>query len=328
MAIATWQRRRTAAAFLLTLVLDDDDEQPAPKQRRRKRPTRQWILRREERSVYYQLVQELALEDLEAYRNFFRVSKEQFHRIVKLVRPSLEKEPQPFPIHLVRPNVSVEERVAVALRFLATGESFHSLEYSFRITRQHISEIVSETCTAIYEKLGSEVLKVPKTEEEWKAVAESFNNRWNFPNGIGAIDGKRVLIQQPGNSGSHFYDYKGHNSVLLLAIFGSDYKCLWANVGANGRASDASIWKESDIKQQLSSPDNPLNLPPPQALPGRTMPVPYLLTGDDAFSLTTYLLKPFPLSGLSEEQRVYNYRLSRMRRISENGFGILVSRYA
>ena len=152
MAVATWQRRRTAAAFLLTLVLDDDDEQSAPKQRRRKRPTRQWILRREERSVYYQLVQELALEDLEAYRNFFRVSKEQFHRIVKLVRPSLEKEPQPFPIHLVRPNVSVEERVAVALRFLATGESFHSLEYSFRITRQHISEIVSETCTAIYEK--------------------------------------------------------------------------------------------------------------------------------------------------------------------------------
>ena len=239
--------------------------------------------------------------------NFFRLSKEQFFYIVNIVRPSLEKKPQPFPINLVRSNVSVDERVAVTLRFLATGESFHSLEYSFRITRQHISDIVFETCMAIYEKLCSEFLKVPNTEEEWKAIADRFSERWNFPNGIGAIDGKRVLIQQPGNSGSHYYDYKGNNSVILLAIFGPDYQCIWANVGANGHASDASIWKDCDIKCQLSSPDNPLNLPPPQALPGRSKPVPYLLTSDDAFSLTTYLMKPFPLSGLSDEQRIFNY---------------------
>ena len=181
---------------------------------------------------------------------------------------------------------------------------------------------------AIYKKLGPEFLKVPKTREEWEAIAERFGERWNFPNGIGAIDGKRILIQQPGNSGSHYYDYKGNNSVLLLAVCGPDYKCIWANVGANGRASDTTIWKVCDMKQQLSSPDNPLNLAPPQALPGGTMHVPYLLTGDDTLSLTTYLMKPFPLSGLSDEQRIYNHRLSRMRRISENGFGILVNRYA
>ena len=77
MAVVAWLRKRTVAAFLLTLVLDDD-EQPPPKLRNRKRPTRQWIQRREERSVYHQLVQELALEDPWAYRNFFRLSKEHF----------------------------------------------------------------------------------------------------------------------------------------------------------------------------------------------------------------------------------------------------------
>ena len=37
-------------------------------------------------------------------------------------------------------------------------------------------------------------------------------------------------------------------------------------------------------------------------------------------------MKPFPVSGLSRAQRVFNYRLSRRRRISENGLGIIGNR--
>lgn len=118
----------------------------------------------------------------------------------------------------------------------------------------------------------------------------------------------------------------GHNSVVQLAVFGPDYECLWANVGANGQASDASIWKSCDIKLALSSEANSLNLPSPKPLPGRSQKVLFVLTGDDAFSPTTFLMKPFPQTGLTNEQRIFNYRLSRMRRISENGFGILANR--
>ena len=87
MAVTACLKKRTVAAFRLTVILDDD-EQPLPKQRNQKRPTRQWIQRREERSVYiyHQLVQELVLEDPEAYRNFFRLSKEQFLYVVNLFR--------------------------------------------------------------------------------------------------------------------------------------------------------------------------------------------------------------------------------------------------
>ena len=74
--------------------------------------------------------------------------------------------------------------------------------------------------------LVPEYLKVPNTESEWDVVANKFEARWNFPNGIGAIDGKRVIVQQPSNSGSHYYDYKGNNSIVLLAVFGPDYQCL------------------------------------------------------------------------------------------------------
>ena len=54
---------------------------------------------------------------------------------------------------------------------------------------------------------------------------------------------------------------------------------------------------------------------------------PNYFVGDDAFSLTPNLMKPYPKKGLSEEQRIFNYRLSRARRVSENAFGILSSKF-
>lgn len=38
-------------------------------------------------------------------------------------------------------------------------------------------------------------------------------------------------------------------------------------------------------------------------------------------------MKPYPQKGLTPEKRVFNYRLSRTRCISENGFGILANRW-
>ena len=54
---------------------------------------------------------------------------------------------------------------------------------------------------------------------------------------------------------------------------------------------------------------------------------PYVFLGDDAFALKEFMMKPFPQQGLNEERRLYNYRHSRARRISENLFGILANRW-
>ena len=56
--------------------------------------------------------------------------------------------------------------------------------------------------------------------------------------------------------------------------------------------------------------------------------MPYVIFGDEAFPLKPYLLKPYPARQLDMSKRVFNYRLSRARRIVENAFGILASRFA
>ena len=67
---------------------------------------------------------------------------------------------------------------------------------------------------------------------------------------------------------------------------------------------------------------------PDQQYVGCKIPLPYFLVGDDIFALKSWLLRSFPRrSNLSEDQQIYNYRLSRARRVIENAFGILRARW-
>lgn len=58
------------------------------------------------------------------------------------------------------------------------------------------------------------LFQMPRTLNEWKKIAIEFENKWNFPHCLVAIDGKHILIQSPMNRGSEFLNYK-RLSVLL-----------------------------------------------------------------------------------------------------------------
>ena len=55
-------------------------------------------------------------------------------------------------------------------------------------------------------------------------------------------------IQQPPNSGSHYYDYKGHNSILVMVAVCPDDEIVAAGVGMNGRRSDGKNWSRNKFR--------------------------------------------------------------------------------
>jgi len=73
-----------------------------------------------------------------------------------------------------------------------------------------------------------------------------------------------------------------------------------------------------------------IDLPTPRPLPERNIPFPFMFVADEAFPLTTYLMRPYPRKTkgqLTNDMRIFNYRLSRCRRTIENTFGILTARW-
>jgi len=103
-------------------------------------------------------------------------------------------------------------------RFLASGNSQTSMSFSYRIAPSTVYSIIISTWEAIWNKLSPTELPQP-TEKEWggKKGAEELYSLWQFPNCIGAIDGKYTEMQVRHNSGSLFFNYRKTFSVVLLA---------------------------------------------------------------------------------------------------------------
>lgn len=189
-----------------------------------------------------------------------------------------------------------------------------------------VREIVKEVCDAIWIKLGPIVMPTP-TEEMWKTIADRYKKFWHFPNCIGSIDGKHINIQYPINAGSTYYNYKGSHSIVLLALVDADYKFIAIDVGSYGRNSDGGIFSKSEIGEKLHS--KTFNVPEPTPLVENGRPQPYVVVGDEAFPLKPYLLRPYSRNNLgdNEPNKIFNYRLSRARRVVENSFGLLAARW-
>jgi len=70
-----------------------------------------------------------------------------------------------------------------------------------------------------------------------------------------------------------------------------------------------------------------LSLPEAENIGELPSPITYHFVGDAAFPLKTYLLRPYPGKYLPENNCIFNYRLSRARRVIENTFGIMAAKF-
>ncbi|XP_040275706.1 protein ALP1-like [Bufo bufo] len=225
----------------------------------------------------------------------------------------------------MRDSIPPAERLIITLRYLATGHSLISLHYTFLIGKSTASVIVKETCIAIWHVLHAAVMAQPN-KEEWLKIADTFQQTCNFPNCVGAIDGKHIRVLKPMRSGSQFFNYKKYFSVVLFAVCDANYCFRYIDVGSYGSSSDSAVFGHSDFGQMLIT--NALDLPGNTTLPGTTYPsMPFVFVDDEAFALGEHLMRPYSSRGLSIARRVFNNRLTRARRVVKCAFGILSNKW-
>ena len=146
-----------ATLLLLNELLDSDDEKPT------RGPTRDWVKRRREKGYFNNIVKELRLEDRVGFREMFRMDVSDFENVLAKISDLIEPKER---LGGTEP-IKSDERLGLTLRFLATGETFRSLSFQFRISLHAVSYIVKGCCDAIVERMSSEFLKVPSSDAEW-----------------------------------------------------------------------------------------------------------------------------------------------------------------
>ncbi|KAG8227315.1 hypothetical protein J437_LFUL006756 [Ladona fulva] len=272
--------------FVAYLLLEEEEELLTVLDPLKRMEPNPMYLARDKEGFQNILIPRHLLKDESVFRKFYRLNIDQFNYIL----------------------------------FLATGESFASLSYAFRISPNYISRIVKQVLKLCSEKLQPIFMPIP-TVQNLLAIAKDFEEKWNFPNCISAVDGKHIRIFCPGKSGSQFFNYKDFFSVVLLAFVDANYRFVMVDIGSYGREGDSGIIDKSNIGKLIKDEE----FYPPPKLMDENIVLPHVIVGDDAFKLSKQLMKPYSRNDarLNNKKAVFNYRLSRARRVSENSFALL-----
>ena len=124
------------------------------------------------------------LDDPMTYRNFIQMPPELCQKLEQRITAEFQRDRT-----LMRDPVSLGVKLVVTLRHLATGDSYTTLQYAFRLASQTLEKFVPEVCDAITRAYRDQVMQCPTFLEDWLLVESVFCWGWNFPHALGALDG-------------------------------------------------------------------------------------------------------------------------------------------
>jgi hypothetical protein len=82
------------------------------------------------------------------------------------------------------------------------------------------------------------LFQFPSSEKEWLKINNEFEEKWQFMNCLRSADSEQIQTIPPKGSGSFFWDYKGSDSLVLLAIANSNYEFIYCGIETNSRITD------------------------------------------------------------------------------------------
>ncbi|KAJ8278342.1 hypothetical protein GJAV_G00086590 [Gymnothorax javanicus] len=248
----------------------------------------------------------------------FRMSRDTFFTLCEKLQPRLARMNTNF-----RQALPLEKRVAIALWRLATNVEYRYIGALFGVGCSTVGQCVREVCHAIVLLLKPFYLQ-PPSEQELDETVRLFSMRWGFPHCAGVLDSLHIPIITPPNKTTHCCNSNSWHSVVLQAVVNGLGQFWDVCAGFPGSTDDVNILQNSTLWTMAS--EGHLSPQPPRNVLGQ--PLGYLLLGDAAYPLQTWLLKCYPESPqLTPSQRRFNQHLRHAHTVVEVAFQKLRGRW-
>ena len=145
------EKVKIVTASIIISIYCDDDKKP----RKRSELVKPRLQHRESHGFYVQLLSELRLEEPSIYKNYLRMTAENFDEILSLIKADICKKDT-----VMRDSIPSEIQLAITIRFLVTGNSYKDLSMGFRVHKSTIGEFIPKVCRAIYKRLKEQYFQV------------------------------------------------------------------------------------------------------------------------------------------------------------------------
>ncbi|XP_049316544.1 uncharacterized protein LOC125779312 [Bactrocera dorsalis] len=251
------------------------------------------------------------------FKETFRMSRATFEILCEYVKGITKQD------SCYRKCIPLQKRVAVAVYTLKSSAEYETVARLFGVSKAIVSEIFLAFCQEVWQSLRPIYLTEQLTNSEKVDECVHGFEKLGFPQCLGAIDGCHIKVRPPGKDCTDYYNYKGWYSTVLFALVDYRYRFLYISVGCPGRCNDSKIFQCSKLNTALK---DPFFTAKSKTINGVNVPVGVM--GDSAFRFANNLMKPYPFQvHPPEHEKMFNYQLSKCRRVVENAFGHLKARF-
>lgn len=244
------------------------------------------------------------------FKQYLRMGRPAFYELVDALKDHV-KDSLP---RCKKKRVYADFKIACALFWLAHGGGFIPTAAACGIGETTLRSYVSETIGGINIVLGQRYFSTP-------SAADVASNRVLFGSRRGldcvalAVDGTHIpWVPDDAYTSDRYRNYKGWNSISVLAFCDSRYIFRGLDVGWPGRASDATIFSVSDVTAVMRSN--------PTAWLGHGG----VFSADSGFGQGSDVLLPWPESACAKKS-YFNFCHSSTRFFVEEAFGRVKNRF-
>ena len=246
------------------------------------------------------------------------MSQQTFLYLCNKLRLAIEKTDT-----VMRKAISVERRVALTLWFLATNADFRTVGHLFGISKASVCLVIKDVCAAIVRLLLPQYVSFP-TDAKLRTVVDGFERKFGFPRCVGVVDGTHIPIISPVECPADYHNRKGWHSIIMQGTVNDTGCFVDMYIGWPGRVHDARVFSNSSLYKK--GQDGVLLPNWNRTIHGTEVPL--VILGDPAYPLLPWLMKAYPNNGrLTQQQKVFNYRLSKTRVVVEHAYGRLKGRW-